>query len=61
MTLGPVELLVVRFPGKQFKGEIIPALQELVKKGTIRIIDILFVTKDEEGNYNCDRAERSGR
>jgi hypothetical protein len=49
MTLGPVELLVVKFPGNQFKGEIIPALQELVDKGTIRIIDILFVSKDAEG------------
>jgi len=49
MTLGPVELLAVRFPGNQFKGEIIPALQDLVDKGTIRIIDILFVSKDAEG------------
>ncbi len=49
MTLGPVELLAVRFPGRQFKGEIIPALQELIDKGIIRIIDILFVTKDEDG------------
>lgn len=51
MAIGPVELLVIRFPGNQFKGEIIPALEELVKKGTIRIIDTLFVTKDLQGNY----------
>jgi Family of unknown function (DUF6325) len=49
MALGPVELLEVRFPGNQFKGEIVPALKELVESGTIRIIDIVFVRKDREG------------
>jgi len=49
MALGPVELLVVKFPGNQFKGEIAPALTELVESGTIRVIDILFVNKDENG------------
>jgi hypothetical protein len=49
MALGPVELLVVKFPGNQFRGEIAPALQELVEGGTIRVIDLLFVTKDAAG------------
>jgi hypothetical protein len=49
MSLGPVELLVVKFPGNQFTGEIVPALRELVESGTIRVIDILFVNKDEDG------------
>ncbi len=49
MAVGPIELLVVKFPGNQFKGEIAPALQELVKNGTIRIIDLIFAIKDEEG------------
>ncbi|MGE0539818.1 MAG: DUF6325 family protein [Dehalococcoidia bacterium] len=49
MAIGPVELLVVKFPGNQFKGEIAPALQELVESGTIRVIDILFVNKDADG------------
>src|SRR5262245_31955657 len=49
MALGPVELLVVKFPGNQFRGEIVPALTELVESGTIRVIDILFVNKDENG------------
>lgn len=49
MKLGPVELLVVKFPGNQFKGEIAPALTELVESGMIRVIDILFVNKDESG------------
>jgi uncharacterized membrane protein len=50
MALGPVELLVVKFPGNQFRGEIAPALRELVEGGTIRVIDLLFVTKDAGGN-----------
>jgi hypothetical protein len=50
MRLGPIELLVVKFPGNRFTGEIIPALAELVENGTIRIVDLLFATKGEEGN-----------
>ena len=49
MNLGPVEILVVKFPGNKFKGEIAPALTQLVESGTIRVIDILFVNKDENG------------
>lgn len=49
MPIGPVELLMVKFPGNQFKGEIVPALTELVEGGTIRVIDILFVNKDSDG------------
>jgi hypothetical protein len=45
MSLGPVELIVVKFPGSQFTGEIAPALRELVDNGTIRVIDLLFIKK----------------
>ncbi len=49
MSIGPVEYMIVAFPGNQFKGEIVPALAELVDKGTIRIIDLAFVMKDADG------------
>jgi hypothetical protein len=49
MALGPIELVVLRFPGNQFRGEIIPALQELVEGGIIRIVDIIFLHKSVEG------------
>ncbi len=49
MSIGPVEYLIVAFPGNQFKGEIVPALQDLVDAGTIRIIDLAFVMKDADG------------
>jgi uncharacterized membrane protein len=50
MAIGPVEYLIVAFPGNEFRGEIAPALAELVESGTIRIIDLAFVAKDGDGN-----------
>ena len=47
--IGPVDYAVIAFPGNQFKGEIVPALTDLVDAGTIRIIDVVFVSKDEDG------------
>ena len=47
--IGPVEYLIVAFPGNKFTGEIAPALADLVEAGTIRIIDVAFVGKDETG------------
>jgi uncharacterized membrane protein len=48
--VGPVEILVVSFPGNQFNGEIAPALAELVEGGLIRVIDLVFVAKDDAGD-----------
>ena len=48
--LGPVDYAIVAFPGNKFRGEIAPALAELVEAGTIRIIDVAFVGKDADGN-----------
>jgi hypothetical protein len=47
--IGPVDYAIVAFPGNRFRGEIAPALAELVEQGTIRIIDIAFVGKNAEG------------
>jgi hypothetical protein len=48
--IGPVEYLIVAFQGNEFRGEIAPALADLVEAGTIRIIDIAFVGKNESGD-----------
>jgi hypothetical protein len=48
--LGPVDYMIVAFPGNKFRGEIAPALADLVEAGTIRIIDIAFVGKDADGD-----------
>jgi uncharacterized membrane protein len=50
MSLGPVDFFAVKFPGNQFRGEIAPALKELVDNGTIQIVDLTFAHKDADGN-----------
>lgn len=51
--IGPVEYMVVAFPGSRFKGEIAPALADLVESQTIRIIDLAFVAKGEDGEVGA--------
>jgi hypothetical protein len=46
---GPVDLVFLQFPGNQFKGEIGPALVDLVVRDIVRVVDVLFVYKDAEG------------
>ena len=53
MGIGPVEYMVVAFPGNKFNGEVLPAIAEQVEKGTIRIIDLAFVSKDADGNVTA--------
>jgi len=52
VDLGPVEYVVIEFPGNQFNGEVAPALAKLVESGTVRIIDLVFVIKDADGNVS---------
>lgn len=49
MALGPVDVAVIGFPGNRFTGDIAPAILALVENGTIRILDLLFVSKDADG------------
>jgi hypothetical protein len=50
MAIGPVEYLILGFPGNQFTGEIAPAIADLVNKGVIRILDLVFITADAQGD-----------
>lgn len=47
--MGPVDYLILKFPGNKFTGKIAPELVELEKKGVIRVIDIVFMIKDGQG------------
>ena len=47
--LGPVDYIVVEFPGSKFNGEIAPALDDLVDRGIIRVLDIVILQKDDKG------------
>ena len=48
--MGPVEYIVVSFPGNEFNGQIAPELVALVESGTVRILDLIFIGKDAEGD-----------
>jgi len=48
--IGPVDIAIIAFPGNDFRGEIAPALADLVDAGTIRIIDIAFAGKSSSGD-----------
>ncbi len=50
MALGPVEYIIVGFPGNKFNGEIAPELIALVESGTVRILDLIFIGKDADGS-----------
>lgn len=49
MSVGPIEVIVVNFPGNRFNGAILPELNRLVETGTISILDGLLATRDADG------------
>ena len=49
MDIGPVEYLILGFPGNMFTGQIVPELAKLIDSGLVRIIDLTFITKDAAG------------
>jgi hypothetical protein len=49
-VLGPVSYLVVEFPGNKMTGEGLPILLDLVDQGVIRVLDLLFATRDDDGS-----------
>jgi hypothetical protein len=51
--LGPVDWIVVEFPGSRFKGEIAPALRELVERDLVRVLDLLVLKKDSDGTLEA--------
>jgi uncharacterized membrane protein len=49
LQLGPIDYLLIEWKGRQPSGEVAPVVLDLVERGLIRVLDLLFVTKDEEG------------
>ena len=47
--MGPVDFLLVEWPGRQPQGEAAPALIDLVERGIIRVLDLTFIVKGEDG------------
>ncbi len=52
-TMGPIDYLVVEFPGNKMTGEGIPILLDLVEKGIIRILDLAFIEKHADGTVSA--------
>jgi hypothetical protein len=48
--MGPIDYVVVEFPGSKMTGEGFPILVDLVDRGIIRILDLVFVSKDLDGS-----------
>ena len=48
--LGPVDYIVVEFPGNKFNGEIAPALGDLIDRNIVKVLDLVFITKDADGS-----------
>ena len=51
--LGPVDYLVVEFPGSKFNGEIMPELLALVRRGVVRMLDLAVISKNEDGSFEA--------
>jgi hypothetical protein len=49
-AMGPVSYLIVEFPGSKMTGEGLPILVDLVDRGLIRILDLLFVSRGDDGS-----------
>jgi hypothetical protein len=49
-AMGPISYLIVEFPGNKMTGEGFAALVDLVDRGLIRILDLEFVTRNEDGS-----------
>lgn len=50
-SLGPISYLIVEFPGNKMTGEGFASLLDLVDRGVIRILDLMFVTRDADGSF----------
>ena len=51
--LGPVDWVVIEFPGSKFNGAIAPALRDLVDRNLIRVLDLLVLKKDSDGSLDA--------
>jgi hypothetical protein len=51
--MGPIDLVVIAYPpGAPMTGDAVPLLMDLVNNGTIRVLDAMFVAKDEDGRIS---------
>ena len=53
MSYGPIDFLALEFTNDQLKGEIMPALMELVENKIVRVIDLVVIQKDQAGQHEA--------
>ena len=56
-TMGPIDYLIVEFPGNRMTGEGMPILLNLVDRGIIRVLDLAFIRKETDGSVQALRIE----
>jgi len=50
--IGPVDVMVIGYPkGAPMTGEALPILVDLIERGIVRVLDVMFVAKDEDGSF----------
>ena len=62
--LGPIDYLIVQLPRTDMRGEGLPLLADLVDRGIIRILDLVFIAKDDDGSVTeltIDELDPAGR
>jgi hypothetical protein len=57
MPLGPIEVVMLGFPGSRFTGEIRPRIAELVQRDIVGVVDALLITKAEDGSVGLMELE----
>ena len=61
MTYGPVDFVALEFKGNQFKGEILPAIMDLVNRDVVRVIDMIVVRKDADGKVTHQEMQETDK
>ena len=59
MSYGPVDFLAFEFKTDQLKGEVLPALLELVQNQIVRVIDLIVIQKFEDGHHEVVQMQQS--
>jgi uncharacterized membrane protein len=58
MSLGPIEVVVLGFPGNRFTGDIRPRIMDLVQRDIVTVVDALLITKDVDGTVDFQELEQ---
>jgi flagellar basal body rod protein FlgC len=58
MTYGPVDFIALKFKGNKFKGDALKALNDLMKKKIVRVIDMVIIVKDKDGKVTVKELQQ---